>query len=106
MGTESHERVKRHGLPHWKSQDLSVDERKPSSSARKKRSTREFVRFTQPLPFESFEKLEMDIKFIYIRGERRNALLLTILDTFTGLFLPWNDSIASATRMLDECLIQ
>ena len=57
---------------------------------RKKKSTREFVRFTQPLPFEPFEKLEMDIKFIYIRGERRNALLLTILDTFTRLALAWD----------------
>lgn len=56
---------------------------------RKKKSTREFVRFTQPLPFEPFEKMEMDIKFIYIRGERRNALLLTILDTFTRLALAW-----------------
>jgi transposase InsO family protein len=57
--------------------------------ARKKKGAREYVRFTQPLPFEPFEKLEMDIKFIYIRGERRNALLLTILDTFTRIALAW-----------------
>lgn len=56
----------------------------------KKKRPREFVKFTQPLPFEPFEKLEMDIKFIYIRGERRNALLLTILDTFTRLALAWD----------------
>jgi hypothetical protein len=31
---------------------------------RQKKGTRDFVRFTQPLPFEPFEKLEMDIKFI------------------------------------------
>ncbi len=56
---------------------------------RKKKGKREFVRFTQPLPFEPFEKLEMDIKFIYIRGNRKNALLLTILDTFTRIALDW-----------------
>jgi transposase InsO family protein len=57
---------------------------------RKKKSKREFVRFTQPLPLEPFEKLEMDIKFVYIRGERKNALLITILDTFTRIALAWD----------------
>lgn len=56
---------------------------------RQKKGTRDFVRFTQPLPFEPFEKLEMDIKFIYIRGSRKNALLLTILDTFTRIAMGW-----------------
>jgi transposase InsO family protein len=56
---------------------------------RKSKRKRDFVRFTQPLPFEPFEKLEMDIKFIYIRGTRKNALLLTILDTFTRMALGW-----------------
>lgn len=56
---------------------------------KKKKGQRNFVRFTQPLPFEPFEKLEMDIKYIYIRGERKNALLLSILDTFTRIVLDW-----------------
>jgi len=74
----------------------------------KKKRAREFVRFTQPLPFEPFEKLEMDIKFIYIRGERRNALLITILDTFTRLALAWDlqYSIRHTTvgRMFDQVI--
>ena len=77
---------------------------------RKKRGTREFVRFTQPLPFEPFEKLEMDIKFIYIRGERRNALLLTILDTFTRLALAWELQYSirhtHVGRMFDQVIEQ
>jgi transposase InsO family protein len=56
---------------------------------KRKSGSRIYVRHTQPLPFEPFEKLEMDIKFIYIRGERKNALLLTILDTFTRIALAW-----------------
>lgn len=55
---------------------------------RRKRA-RQFVRFTQPLALEPFEKLEMDIKFIYIRGERKNALLLSVIDTFTRIVLGW-----------------
>ncbi len=77
---------------------------------RKKKSTREFVLFTQPLPFEPFEKLEMDIKFIYIRGERRNALLLTILDTFTRLALAWDLQYSirhtHVERMFDQVIEQ
>ena len=43
------------------------------------KAKREYVQFTQPLSSEPFEKIEMDIKFIYIRGQHKNALL----DTFT-----------------------
>jgi len=50
---------------------------------------RDFVRYTQPLPSEPFEKLEMDIKYIYIKGESRNAYLLTVIDTFTRIALGW-----------------
>lgn len=54
------------------------------------KAKREYVKFTQPLPSQPFEKIEMDIKFIYIRGQRKNALLLTFLDTFTRLPLGWD----------------
>lgn len=53
------------------------------------KSKRDFVRYTQPLPSEPFEKLEMDIKYIYIKGEKRYAYLLTVLDTFTRIALGW-----------------
>jgi hypothetical protein len=74
----------------------------------KKKRTPEFVRFTQPLPFEPSEKLEMDIKFIYIRGERKNALLITILDTFTrlalSLHLQYSIRHTSVGRMFDQVI--
>jgi transposase InsO family protein len=55
-----------------------------------RKGKREYVKYTKPLPSEPFETIEMDIKFIYIRGERNNALLLTFLDTFTRLPLAWS----------------
>ena len=54
------------------------------------KAKQQYVQFTQPLPSEPFEKIKMDIKFIYIRGQRKNALLLTFLDTFTRLPLAWD----------------
>ncbi len=80
---------------------------------RRQKGKREFVRFSQPLPFEPFEKLEMDIKYIHIRGARRNALLLTVLDTFTRIALGWelqysirHASVANLfNRVIDTWLI-
>jgi putative transposase len=57
---------------------------------KKVNGSRNYTPYTQPLPFEPFEKLEIDIKYMYIRGERKNALLLTVLDTFTRIALAWN----------------
>jgi len=56
---------------------------------RKRKGSRVYVRFTQPLPLMPFQHMEMDIKFIYIRGDRKSALLITILDTFTRVALAW-----------------
>lgn len=55
----------------------------------KRKGSRVYVRFTQPLPLMPFQHMEMDIKFVYIRGDRKNALLITILDTFTRAALAW-----------------
>ena len=55
-----------------------------------KKSGKNYVKYTQPCPAQPFEKLEIDIKYIYIRGDRRNAYLTTILDTFTRKALVWD----------------
>jgi putative transposase len=65
-----------------KEHGLLLTSLKPSPS-------RNFVQFTRALPMVPFEILEMDIKFIYIHGTGLNALLLTILDTFTRKALAW-----------------
>ena len=48
---------------------------------------RQFVRFRVQEPVRPMEQLCMDIKYIYIQGERRNALLLTILDVYSRSIL-------------------
>lgn len=56
---------------------------------RKKSPPRNFVKFTKALPSRPFEILEMDIKYIYVHGTGQNALLLSVIDTFTRRNLGW-----------------
>lgn len=44
----------------------------------------------KPRPTKPMEILEMDIKYVYIDEEQRNAYLLTILDTFHREVYEWN----------------
>ncbi len=48
---------------------------------------RQFVKFRVQAPVKPMEQLCMDIKYVYIHGERRNALLLTILDVYSRRIL-------------------
>jgi putative transposase len=56
---------------------------------KKPMAKRSFVQFSLALPEGPLELLEMDIKFIYIHGTGRNALVLTIIDTFNREVLAW-----------------
>ena len=44
---------------------------------------RKFVRFTVPRVSKPFEVVEIDIKYVYLHQERRNAYLLTLFDVAT-----------------------
>jgi transposase InsO family protein len=44
---------------------------------------RDFVKWAKVRPQAPFRILEIDIKYLYIHGEERNAYLLTVLDTFS-----------------------
>ncbi len=56
----------------------------------KRRQTgKKWVEFLVPRPSQPFEHLEFDIKYIYIAGERRNALLLTVIDIMSRLNMAW-----------------
>lgn len=57
--------------------------------ARHKGSEREFAKFRTVNPTAPLEVLEMDIKQVWIVGDRRYAYILTILDTFTRAVLYW-----------------
>lgn len=50
---------------------------------------REFVKYTIPEYTEPFATVEIDIKYVYIAGERRHAYLATILDIFSRLAVEW-----------------
>ena len=74
------------------------------------RQLKNYVRFSQPYPSQPFEMLEIDIKYIYIRGDRRNAYLITILDVFTRKALVWDLSYSmksdQVTRLIDRLIME
>jgi len=44
---------------------------------------RKFISWRVQQALKPMEQLCMDIKYVYIQGEKRNALLLTVLDVYT-----------------------
>jgi len=68
-----------------------------------------YVSFSQPYPSQPFETLEIDIKYIYIRGDRRNAYLITILDVFTRNALVWDLAYSmkseQVTHLVDQLIL-
>lgn len=66
-----------------------------------KRSPRKFVQYTSPDYSHPFATIELDIKYVYLREEKRNSYLLTAIDTFTRIALGWELSF----RMTHEHVI-
>jgi transposase InsO family protein len=54
------------------------------------KSKRVWVRDLVPLATKAFEFWEFDIKYIYIAGQRRNALMLTVIDVVTRYNMGWS----------------
>ena len=48
-------------------------------------SRRQWVDELVPTPGNAFKHLEFDIKYMHIRGQRRNAMMLTVIDVWSGL---------------------
>lgn len=67
---------------------------------------KEYVRFSQPSPAQPLEMLEIDIKYIYIRGDRRNAYLITIEDIFTRAALSWTLSYSMKSNQVISLIDQ
>jgi transposase InsO family protein len=55
----------------------------------KTRGKRDFAKERKLKPERPYEFLEMDIKYFFIEGERRNAYLLTLLDVFSRKVLSY-----------------
>ena len=72
----------------------------------KKKGKRTWVKELLPPAEEPFDYLEFDIKYIYIAGERRNALLLTVIDVTSrwsvGQYLSWNVNKKDVIKLFDQ----
>ncbi len=65
---------------------------------------KEYVSYTSPICTRPFELIEIDIKYIYIQGEKRNAYLITMLDVFTRKALVWSLNWDMKTQRVIELL--
>jgi transposase InsO family protein len=73
-------------------------------------SKRKFVLWQVQQASKPMEQLCMDIKYVYIHGQKRNALLLTVLDVFTrsivGQVLWWRIRKENVIWLLHQILQQ
>ncbi len=71
-----------------------------------KLTKREWVRELVPKPVLHFSYLEFDIKYIYIKGKRRNALLITVIDVYSrwvlGQYLSWQIRKGDVIKLFDQ----
>lgn len=65
---------------------------------------KEYVAYTSPICKRPFELIELDIKYIYIQGERRNAYLITMVDVFSRKALVWSLNWNMKTQRVVELL--
>lgn len=65
---------------------------------------KKYVCYASPICKRPFELIEIDIKYIYIQGERRNAYLITMLDVFTRKALVWSLNWDMKTQRVIELL--
>lgn len=64
---------------------------------------RKYVQYRRVAPKSPLEILEMDIKYVWIHGQRRNAYVLTIIDTFTRYVLHWHVGFKMQTEQVQNC---
>jgi transposase InsO family protein len=76
------------------------------------RSTRkrEFVKEIRMRAERPYEKLQMDIKYVYVQGERRNVYLLSVMDIFSRKVLGYRVSESmrkeAVIGLLDEVILK
>lgn len=68
----------------------------------RKSKGRQFVQFRRVCPAGPLSVLEMDIKYVWIYGQRRFAFVLTVLDTFTRYVLNWAVGYTMQGRRVKE----
>lgn len=72
----------------------------------RKKGKRNWVKELLPPTKEAFDYLEFDIKYFYIAGKDRNALLLSVLDVQTrwllGHFMNWDIKNTQVVKLFDQ----
>lgn len=70
------------------------------------RGRRNWVKDFVPNPLLDFAHLEFDIKYFYVWGQKRNAMILTVLDVKSrwnmGQFIAWQISYENVIQLFDE----
>jgi transposase InsO family protein len=69
---------------------------------RRQGSGRSFVLYKRACPLRPLHIIEMDIKYVWIRGTRKYAYILTILDTFTRYALHWKVGYCMKKEQVEE----
>lgn len=76
---------------------------KPKSKPRNKR---EWVKELLPQPSHSLEYLEIDIKYVYVHGKQRNALMVTVIDVESrwvlGHYMNWKIGKKDIEGLFDQ----
>ena len=77
-----------------------------SKNRYKRLSPRQWVRDIVPQPSQCFEYLEIDIKYIWIDGVRRNALLLSVIDVESrwvlGQYMDWRITKENVVELFEQ----
>lgn len=79
---------------------------KASDKAKQKRNKRNWVKELVPPAKIAFDYLEFDIKYFYVAGQNRNALLLSVIDVKTrwvlGQFMAWEIKHQQVIDLFDQ----
>lgn len=71
---------------------------------------REFVKERRMRAERPYEKLQMDIKYVYVQGERRNVYLLSVMDIFSRKVLGYRVSGSmrqgAVIGLMDEVILK
>lgn len=70
------------------------------------RSSRNWVKDFVPNPAEDFAHLEFDIKYFYVWGQKRNAMILTVIDVksrwILGQYIAWQISYENVIALFEK----
>jgi len=73
---------------------------------KKIRTSKKHVQCRILIPSNPLDRMEMDIKFIWIESERRHGYILTIIDVFTRVVLAWHVGMSITPQTVKEIWVR